>query len=71
MAREVRLVPMYLGNCEETDCEHFSWCGDSYEDSNTECYCHLNGKSVFRFYAEEDHIPCPLGKMMEDENDDG
>ena len=70
MESKKRLIPMHLGNCEETDCEYFSWCGDSYEASNTECYCRLNGKSVFRCYAEEDHIPCPMGKMMEDESDD-
>lgn len=64
---EKRMVPMYLGNCEETDCEHWRWCGDSYHDRNTECYCLLNGKRVYRHEAEEEMILCPMGKMMEDE----
>ena len=68
---EKKMIPMYLGNCDEGDCEHWSWCGDSYGDRNTECFCRLNGKSVIRREAEEKHILCPLGKMMEDENDDG
>ena len=61
---------MYLGNCEELDCKHFQWCGDSYEDQNTECYCLLNGKSVYRREADKDHIECPLGKELEDSDDE-
>lgn len=60
---------MYLGNCEELDCEHFSWCGDSYEDRHTECCCSLNGKSVFRCDAEESCITCPLGKVYADDEE--
>ena len=67
---ERKMIPMYLGNCEEGDCEHWSWCGDSYDDRNTEVFCRVNGARVYRNKAEE-HIICPLGKMMEDENDDG
>jgi hypothetical protein len=61
------MVPMYLGKCDETDCEHWRWSGDSYHDRNTECFCLLNGKSVYRHKADEEHIECPLGKMMEEE----
>lgn len=38
-----RYTPAYLGNCDEFDCGHFRWCGDSYWDRNTECYCLVNG----------------------------
>ena len=61
---------MYLGNCEESDCEHWSWCGDSYGDKNTECFCRLNGKSVIRREAEEKRILCPLGKVFDDDEED-
>lgn len=64
---EKRSVPMYLGKCEETDCEHWRWSGDSYHDRNTECFCLLNGKSVYRHEVDEKRIECPLGKMMEEE----
>ena len=57
---------MYLGDCEELDCEHFRWSGDSYEHMNTECYCLLNGQSVYRSDAEEKHIKCPMGKVYDD-----
>ena len=67
MANEKKPVPMYLGDCEETDCEYFSWSGDNYWDSNTECYCSAIGKSVFRCEAEKDHIECPMGKVLDDE----
>lgn len=69
--KEKKMVPMYLGNCDEGDCEHWSWCGDSYGDRNTECFCRVNGARVYRDKADEERILCPLGKMMEDENDDG
>lgn len=61
---------MYLGNCEEIDCDHFQWCGDSYGDRNTECYCLLNGKSVFRYEAEEKHIECPMGKVYDEDDEE-
>ena len=64
------MVPMYLGKCEETDCENWRWSGDSYHDRNTECFCLLNGKSVYRHEADEKRIECPLGKMMEYEEDE-
>ena len=67
--KKPKMVQMYLGNCDELDCEHWSWCGDSYGDKNTECFCRFNGARVYRCDAEEKHILCPLGKMMEDEND--
>lgn len=60
---------VYLGNCDETYCEHFQWCGDSYWDRNTECFCWLSGKSVYRSEAEEKHIECPMGKVHEDFDD--
>lgn len=66
---EKRMVPMYLGKCDETDCEHWRWCGDSYHDRNTECYCLLNGKRVYRHEADEKRIECPLGKMMVEEEE--
>ena len=70
MATEKRLIPMYLGNCEEYDCEHFSWAGDSLYDRNTCCFCALNGKGVYRDEADEERIICPLRKLMEDEDDE-
>ena len=70
MVNEKRLIPMYLGDCEETDCEHWRWCGDSYDDRNTECYCLLNGKRVSREKAEEERILCPMGKVFEEDDDD-
>ena len=63
MATEKLLKPMYLGNCEETDCKYFRWSGDSYHDRNTECYCVLNGYSVFRNQVEEIHYICPMEKV--------
>ena len=66
MMTEKRLTPMYLGNCEEIDCEYFQWCGDSYHDRNTECYCLLNGKSVFRSETDKIHFICPLGKVWDE-----
>lgn len=68
MANEKRL--MYLGNCEELDCEHFRWCGDYYEHRNTECYCLLNGERVCRYDAEEHFIKCPMGKTYDDDEED-
>ena len=68
MASEKRLIPMYLGSCDAAYCEHFRWCGDSYWDRNTECYCLLNGKSVYRSEATEKQIICPLGKVMDEED---
>ena len=67
MATEKRLIPMYLGSCDQADCGHFRWCGDSYWDRNTECYCLLNNKRVYRENAEEERIICPLGYMMDEE----
>lgn len=69
--RRAPLIPMYLGRCDETDCEHFIWCGDSYNDRNTECYCSLVKKGVYRKDAEEERIVCPKGKMIRDEDYDG
>lgn len=68
METEKPTIQMCLGNCDELDCEYFSWCGDSYGDSNTECYCSLNGKSVFRCYAEREHIVCPMGKVWSEDD---
>ena len=70
MENKKRFIPVYLGNCDEFDCGHFRWCGDSYWDRNTECYCLVNGKSVYRDKADEERIECPLGNMVEEENDD-
>lgn len=67
MANEKRL--MYLGDCDEMECEHWSWCGDSYGDRNTECFCRLNGKSVIRREAKEKNILCPLGKVVEEDDE--
>lgn len=58
---------MYLGNCKELDCEHWRWCGDSYGDRNTECFCRLNGKRVYRYEAEEKNIECPFGYELEED----
>ena len=58
---------LYLGNCDEIDCGHFRWCGDSYWDRNTECYCLLSGKSVYRSKAEEERIKCPLRRKNNNE----
>ena len=60
----------YLGNCDECDCGHFQWCGDSYWDRNTECYCLINNKSVFRSEADEERIECPLGYLIMNGDDD-
>lgn len=60
------LKEAYLGNCDEFDCGHFRWCGDSYWDINTECYCLISGKSVYRCNAEEEQIKCPLGNVYEE-----
>ena len=67
MEDETKMVPMYLGSCDAEDCEHFRWCGDSYWDRNTECYCLLSGKSVYRKEASEEQILCPMGKMIHEE----
>ena len=60
---------MYLGNCEELDCEHFSWCGDHYGHYNTECFCDLlpRNSGVIRHEAEsgDKYVECPLGKVLE------
>ena len=58
---------MYLGNCDELDCEHWSWCGDSYGDRYTECFCRVNGARVYRADAEEERILCPLGKTFDED----
>lgn len=63
-------IPMYLGNCEELGCEHFQWSGDSCYDRGTICYCLLNGKGVIRREAKEERIICPMGKMMDEEDDE-
>ena len=68
--REKLVEPMCLGNCEELDCEHFRWCGDSYEHRNTECICLLIRERVCRYEVEEKCVICPLGKVWE-ENDNG
>ena len=68
MKTEKQMIPMYLGNCDETNCEHFQWCGDSYLDRNTECYCLLNRARVYRYEAEEKHIECPMGKMCDEDD---
>ena len=67
MKTEKQMVPMYLGNCEELDCEYFQWCGDSYHDRNTMCYCLLNGKRVIRCEAKEKYIECPLGNVWDED----
>lgn len=69
METKKKMIPMYLGVCDTEDCEHWRWSGDNYGDRNTECYCLLNGKSVYRYEADEKQIICPIGKMMEDEDD--
>lgn len=57
---------MYLGNCEELECEFFQWSGDSYMDRNTTCYCLKNNRCIDRDMVEEEqHIDCPLGKVFE------
>ena len=63
-----RLIPVYLGSCDAEECGHFRWSGDSYWDRNTECYCLLNGKSVYRSEASERRIACPMGRVMDAEN---
>lgn len=68
--REKLVSPMYLGNCEELSCEHFRWCGDSYEHRNTECICVLSRESVYRYDVEETRIICPLGKVWEEDDDE-
>ena len=68
MKDEKQMLPMYLGNCDELGCEHWSWCGDSYNDRNTECFCRVNGARVYRYEAEEERILCPLGKMLDEDN---
>lgn len=70
MESKDRSIPAYLGNCDEIDCGHFRWCGDSYWDINTECYCLVNGKSVYLYEADDEHIECPLGYMVVDEDDE-
>lgn len=61
---------MYLGNCEELDCEFFQWSGDSYMDRNTTCYCLKNNRCIDRDMVDEDpHIDCPLGKVLEDDEE--
>ena len=68
MAIEKKTIPAYLGNCDEFDCGYFRWCGDSYWDRNTECYCLVNGKSVYRNKADEERIECPLGYVYEEDD---
>lgn len=59
---------MYLGNCEEGDCPHWSWCGDSYGDRNTELFCKLCKDTIYRGDVDEKpKIYCPLGKMFEED----
>jgi hypothetical protein len=70
MATEKKTTPAYLGNCDEFDCGHFRWCGDSYWDRNTECYCLVNSKSVYRHEADEERIECPLGYAYEEDDDE-
>lgn len=70
MENKKRYIPVYLGNCDEFDCGHFRWCGDSYWDRDTECYCLVNGKRVYRYKADEERIYCPLGFVMEDEDNE-
>lgn len=61
---------MYLGNCEELECEFFQWSGDSYMDRNTTCYCLKNNRRIDRdMVDEEPHIDCPLGKVLEDDEE--
>lgn len=67
---EKKLTPMYLGDCDELDCEHWQWCGDSYDDRNTECFCRINGASVYRHEAKEKRILCPLGKTRDEDDDE-
>lgn len=69
MKDEKQMIPMYLGNCDEMDCEYWSWCGDSYDDRNTECFCEVNGARVYRCDAKEERILCPLGKVFDDDDD--
>ena len=68
MKAEKKMTLMYLGNCEEIDCEYFQWCGDSYWDRNTECYCLLNGAAVYRYNVENEHIECPMEKTWDEDN---
>ena len=68
MKTEKQMIPMYLGNCDEMDCEHWSWCGDNYNDRNTECFCRINGARVYRNEAEEKYILCPLGKAWDEDD---
>lgn len=70
MENEKQITPMYLGNCDELDCEHWSWCGDSYSDRNTECFCRVNGASAYRNEAEEKRILCPLGKTWDEDDNE-
>lgn len=60
---------MYLGNCDELKCEHWSWCGDSYGDRNTECFCRVNRARVYRYDADEKCILCPLGKTFDEDDE--
>ena len=69
MKTEKQIIPMYLGDCDELDCEHWQWCGDSYDDRNTECFCKLlKGQSVYRHEAKEKRILCPLGKTWDEDD---
>ena len=65
-----KLIPAYLGSCDEFDCDHFRWCGDSYWDRNTECYCLVNGNRVYRKEADDKCIECPLGYVYEEDDDE-